>query len=77
VPLKKSSNGYKIFCLSSDNFQVYVGDTASHKYKEAEIARSFLNHPLRRIREWASYEIDSCQSEAKYWQQIDEESKIS
>lgn len=67
---------FKKFCVSSHNLQVYVGDTVAHKNKEVEIARSFLNHPLRRIREWASYEIDNCQRDAKYWQQINEETQI-
>lgn len=67
---------FRNFCVSSHNLQIYTGDPASHKNREAEIARSFLNHPVRRIREWASYEINSCQQSAKYWQQIDEETKI-
>jgi hypothetical protein len=67
---------FRKFCISSHNHEVYIGDIASQKNQEAEIARSFLNHPLRRIREWARYEINSCQRDAKYWQQIDEESKI-
>ncbi|MGL6341368.1 MAG: hypothetical protein ACRC80_19770 [Waterburya sp.] len=67
---------FKKFCVSSHNLQVYVGDTVAHKNKEVEIARSFLNHPLRRIREWAEYEIDNCQRDAQYWQQINEESQI-
>ena len=64
------------FCISSHNLQVYVGDTVAHKNKEAEIARHFLTHPVRRIREWASYEIDNCQRDARYWQQINEETQI-
>lgn len=68
---------FRNFCTSSHNFQVYVGDTVAHKNKEAEIAKSFLNHKLRRIREWASYEVESCRSDANYWQQINEENRIS
>jgi hypothetical protein len=68
---------FRKFCISSHNLQVYVGDTVAHKNKEVEIARSFLNHPLRRIREWANYEIDNCQRDAKHWQQINEETRIS
>ena len=64
------------FCISSHNHQVYTDDMVAHKNKEIEIARSFLNHPLRRIREWATKEIRSCQQTAKYWQQIDEETGI-
>ena len=71
---------FKKFCSGSHySLQVYdgVSDLVSHKHKEAEIARNFLNYPLRRVREWAQYEIDSCQEDAKYWHQIEEESKIS
>ncbi|BAU63003.1 hypothetical protein STA3757_03580 [Stanieria sp. NIES-3757] len=68
---------FRNFCISSHNLQTYIGNIASHKNKEAEIARNFLNYPLRRVREWATYEIKNCQEEAKYWQQIDEEDKIS
>lgn len=67
---------FKKFCNGSHDFQMYSGDIALQKNKEAEIAKSFLNYPLRRIREWAKYEINSCQQRAKYWQQRDEETKI-
>jgi hypothetical protein len=67
---------FRKFCVGSHNLQVYIGDMATHKNKEVEIARSFLNHPLRRIGEWASYEIESCRQDAKFYQQIDEERKI-
>ncbi|MGK7899768.1 MAG: hypothetical protein AB4372_40660, partial [Xenococcus sp. (in: cyanobacteria)] len=68
---------FRKFCVSSHNLQTYIGDIALQKTKEAEIAISFLDHPLRRIREWASYEIESCQQDAQHWTQIEEESKIS
>ncbi|WP_330205520.1 hypothetical protein [Cyanobacterium sp. Dongsha4] len=67
---------FRNFCISSHNLQVYLGDTVAHKNKEAEIAKSFLNHQLRRIREWASYEIESSRRDANYWRQISEEDKI-
>ncbi|MEM9272690.1 MAG: hypothetical protein AAGA80_06965 [Cyanobacteria bacterium P01_F01_bin.143] len=68
---------FRKFCISSHNLQMYSGDIALQKTKEAEIARDFLDHPLKRIREWAIDEIERCQQEAQYWTQIDEESKIS
>ncbi len=67
---------FRKFCNGSHDFQMYSGDIALQKNKEAEIAKSFLNYPWRRIREWARYEINSCQQRAKYWQQRDEETKI-
>ncbi len=67
---------FRKFCAGSHSSQVYMGDIASQKTKEAEIAKKFLNHPLRRIREWAKYEILSFEQDAKMWNQIDEESMI-
>ncbi len=67
---------FRAFCLGSHSLQTYIGDIASQKQKEAEVAREFLNHPLRRVREWAEYEISSCEQDAKMWRQIDEESRI-
>ncbi len=67
---------FRKFCISSHNLQIYRGDITYQKEKEAEIAKYFLNHPLRRVREWAEHEISSCKQEAKYWRQIDEESRI-
>jgi hypothetical protein len=67
---------FREFCLGSHSLQIYIGDVASQKQKEAEIAREFLNHPLPRVREWAEYEISRCEQDAKMWRQIDEESRI-
>ncbi len=67
---------FRNFCTGSHKHQVYDGDMGSHKIKEAEIAKSFLTHPLRRIKEWARYEIDNCKATAKYWQQDEEETQI-
>lgn len=67
---------FQKFCSGSHSLQVYSGDIASQKQKESEIAKNFLNHPLRRIREWADYEINSCEHQAKFWRQFDEESQI-
>ncbi|MGK7875257.1 MAG: hypothetical protein AB4426_18760 [Xenococcaceae cyanobacterium] len=67
---------FREFCRGSHHLQIYSGDIASQEEKEAEIAKGFLNHPLRRVREWAEYEISSSKQQAKYWRQMDEESKI-
>ena len=67
---------FQEFCIGSHSLQPYVGDIASHKKREAEIAKKFLDYPLRRVREWAEYEISSCEQEIKYWGQINEEGKI-
>lgn len=50
---------FRKFCAGVHSFQIYAGDIAAQYKKEAEIARKFLNHPLRRVREWAQIEIDN------------------
>ena len=53
------------FCLGIHSFQVYVGDIAAHREAEAKFAEAFLNHPLRRVREWAQIESRSGHVEAE------------
>jgi hypothetical protein len=67
---------FREFCIGSRNRLNFVSDIESQKQKEAEVAREFLNHPQRRVREWAEYEISRCEQDAKMWRQIDEESRI-
>lgn len=56
--------------------QIYWGDIAAQHEKEAENARKFLDHPLRRIRQWAELEIKSAKREAEWSRQRDEEFNI-
>jgi hypothetical protein len=67
---------FRSFCSGSHSLQVYVGDISSQKLKEVKIAEKFLNHPLRRVREWALYEISDTEQQAKFWEQLEEERKI-
>jgi hypothetical protein len=53
------------FCAGVHSFQLYVGDIAAHREAEAKFAEAFLNHPLRRIREWAQREWQSGYAEAE------------
>ena len=43
---------------------------------EAEVAKKFLNHPLRRIREWAVDEIETAKRQADWWRREKEERDI-
>jgi hypothetical protein len=54
------------FCAGVHSFQLYVGDLAASKEAEANIARRFSNHPLRRIREWAKIEEASAKRMAQW-----------
>ncbi|MEP0872383.1 hypothetical protein NDA01_21445 [Trichocoleus desertorum AS-A10] len=73
---EEDDSTFRYFCSGSHSLQVYSGDIASQKEKEAEIAKKFINHPLRRVREWAQYEISSSRQDAKFWRQLDEERRI-
>jgi len=47
----------------------YSGDIAEEHEKEAEKRRMFLNHPLKRIREWAIDEVDRAKHSAEVWRE--------
>ena len=47
----------------------YRGDIAQEHENEAERLRLFLNHPLRRIRDWATNEVDRAKRSAKHWRE--------
>jgi hypothetical protein len=47
----------------------YSGDIAEEHEKEAEKRRAFLNHPLKRIREWAIDEVDRAKHSAEVWRE--------
>jgi hypothetical protein len=61
------------FCAGAHSLQVYVGDLATTREREAERARPFLNHNLRRVREWAHFEMQSAAKDAQWHrEQMDE-----
>jgi hypothetical protein len=67
---------FQEFCAGAGSYRSYVGEMAPQKGNEAAMARKFVDHPLRRIREWARGEIESATRQAKWWRQFDEELKI-
>jgi len=64
------------FCAGTHSFQIYRGDIARQRENEADSVRPFLNHRLKRIREWAHYEQDSGIAEAKRHREHDDEMNI-
>jgi len=64
------------FFAGRHNLQTYVGDIVGAHEKEAEFARKFLNHSLRRIRDWATAEIQESKAEAAWWRRKNEEDEI-
>ncbi len=61
------------FAAGTNSFKVYSGDIAAEHEAEAAVARRFLNHPARRIREWAAVEEQSAREEARRARQWAEE----
>jgi hypothetical protein len=64
---------FRSFCIGLHDFQVYYGDIAEQHEKEAADAEKFLSHPLRRVHEWAEYEIESAKRSAKWTRERYEE----
>ncbi|MGO8671504.1 MAG: hypothetical protein ACLQVD_09105 [Capsulimonadaceae bacterium] len=64
---------FQEFLAGIHNMQMYEGDIAGLHEREADLARKFLNHPLKRIREWAQIEEKQSLEEAKRWRQYEEE----
>ncbi|MCJ7586341.1 MAG: hypothetical protein MUQ00_00320 [Candidatus Aminicenantes bacterium] len=64
------------FLAGAHSFQMYSGDIAAQREKEAREAFKFLDHPIKRISEWARLESKRGLREAEMWRQIDEETII-
>src|SRR5438445_692062 len=47
---------FKEFAAGVHSFKLYAGDIAAPHEAEATVARAFLDHPIRRVREWAERE---------------------
>jgi hypothetical protein len=67
---------FREFCAGVHSMQLYVGDMAAAHKKEAEVARAFLNHPNRRVREWAVQEVYSAEQQSNAERQREEEYQI-
>jgi hypothetical protein len=61
---------FREFAAGVHSSQSYMGDMSEHKEKEAELARKFRDHPIRRVREWAELEIASASREAEIFRGI-------
>ena len=63
------------FVAGAHSFQVYSGDIVARHEQEAATARLFLNHPLRRVREWAAIEERDAAEEARRARMWDEDER--
>lgn len=70
---EESEAVFNEFMAGTHSFQMYSGDIASQHLSEAEVAKKFLNDPIRRIREWAEFERASALKQAEYWRKQNEE----
>ena len=61
------------FCAGVHNLQLYSGDIAGQHEKEAGMARLFLRHELRRVREWAQSEERSALKRAELTRKDEQE----
>lgn len=64
------------FAAGTHSFDWYSGDIAAQHEQEAAVARRFLDHPLRRVREWARLEEQSATENARRTRIREEESNL-
>jgi hypothetical protein len=64
---------FREFCAGTRSVHTYHGELPTHLDHEADLARHFLRHPLKRLRAWARSKIQSVQQEAALWRQEEEE----
>jgi hypothetical protein len=53
------------FSAGTHSHQIYAGDFGATRLQEGENARPFIDHPLRRIREWAQHEMTGARQDAQ------------
>ena len=61
------------FCAGVHSFQLYSGDIARQHEQDAVIARAFLSHRLRRVRQWAQSEERSALKQAELMRKDEQE----
>jgi hypothetical protein len=61
------------FCAGVHSFQTYMGDISGAHESEAQDARKFFSHDLRRIRQWARIEYASALQNAQLHREWEDE----
>ena len=64
---------FSSFCAGTHSMQSYIGDIAEQHQAEADAARPLLDHPLRRMREWAQLEVRRGEADAERWRRYEQE----
>jgi hypothetical protein len=67
IEFEEDDEVFNSFYSGTHSLRMYSGDIAAHHDREADVAAHFLNHPARRIREWATIERDFARRQAKRW----------
>jgi hypothetical protein len=64
---------FQEFFAGSQSMHVYGLDFPAEIDHETEVARHFLEHSLKRVREWARNELERARKESALWSQHEEE----
>jgi hypothetical protein len=67
---------FQEFCAGVHSLQTYTGDIAGTHEAEAQLGRAFLNHPLRRIREWGNIEYERGRANAQRFREWNDEADL-
>ncbi|MCF6191686.1 MAG: hypothetical protein L3J76_00935 [Candidatus Hydrothermae bacterium] len=73
---EKDSQVFQAFCAGVHAYEMFWGDLYTSLKERITHARKFLNHPLRRIREWAALEIEEAKQMMKQWEDIEKEAQM-
>jgi hypothetical protein len=68
-----SDDVFQEFCAGRHSFEVRVGPASARTWEIERSMRPFLSHPLRRVREWAEYELESHRRDVEFDQRRDDE----
>jgi hypothetical protein len=74
--LVRFARDYKVFQEFFEGARIvprYRRGSPADIEREAEVARHFLGHPLKRVREWARNRIEHARKESAFWSQHAEE----
>jgi hypothetical protein len=70
---ERSESVIREFCAGVLSSRGYSGDITGQIRQEGEVARKFLGHRLKRVQEWARYEIERVNEMVAFWRARDEE----
>jgi hypothetical protein len=68
---------FEEFCAGVGSMELYWVEDGKKRERDAAVAEQFLDHPLRRIREWARYESVRARADAERERMEAEEEKVS